>query len=296
MTASTAPALRVFVSAPYDATLAPLLSALRRAGLDAFVSSDVAPLGASRVEGARSAIERADLVLVVLTDRAAANALFEAGMAAGLGKRLLVMAESDAPVPVDLSGVFTVRASRDDPAPVVTAVQEIARHGGDTSRSSPRATGHALAEDAGRRLLDRARLKTLNERDALEVLLEAINGTGAVAVETMNRDEGWDIGVWADDLTSIGGNPLVVEVKRRLVPRTVEELRVRLPAQGNARLGLVVYLDDPSDPVFRQAKPEAWFPVLVVSLRDLVEQLQSVSFARVVRDLRNRAVHGYPRG
>jgi hypothetical protein len=296
MIASTAPELRVFVSAPYDARLAALLGALRRAGIDAFVSSDVAPLGASVVEGARSAIEKADLVLVVLTKRAAPNALFEAGMAAGLGKRLLIVAESDAPVPVDLSGVLTVRAARDDPAPAVAAVQEIARHAGAVDRQSPRATGHALDASIGRRLLDRARSRSINERDALEVLLEAINATGAVAVEATNPDEGWDIGVWADDLTSIGGNPLVVEVKRHLVARTVDELRDRLAAQGNARLGLVVYLAHSSGRARRRGVPEAWFPVLVVSLRDLVEQLQSMSFASVVRDLRNRAVHGHPRG
>lgn len=109
---------RVFVSAPYDTALRPLLDALRGAGVDAFISSDVASLGSDVVESARSAIEAADLVLVVLTKQPALNPIFEAGMAAALGKRLILVGAPGATLSMDLRSFVLVQASLEDPAPL----------------------------------------------------------------------------------------------------------------------------------------------------------------------------------
>jgi hypothetical protein len=296
MTASAAPAVRVFVAAPHDTALRPLLEGLRRAGLDAFVFSDVAPLGTDLVESARTAVDAADLVLVVLTKRPALDPIFEAGMAAALGKRLLLIREPDAGVPVDLASFVVVEATLDDPAPVVAAVQEVARRPLSPDRPPPKATGHALDSSTAARLRERLDAGAVDERTAMEVLIEAINATGGVAVESSYPDQGWDIGVWSDDLAAIGGNPLLIEIKRQLIPTAVDQMRHYLAAQHAVGLGLVVYIVEPSDEAVQRAVPGAWFPVLVISLRELVRQLSSQSFARVIRNLRNRAVHGWPRG
>jgi hypothetical protein len=292
---NTTQGARVFVSAPYDTALRPLLDALEGAGVDAFVSSDVASLGSDVVESARSAIEAADIVLVVLTKQPALNPIFEAGMAAALGKRLILVGEPGATLSMDLRSFVLVQASLEEPAPVVAAIEELVRRPLARSRPPAKATGHPLASDTVDRLLHRLESEPLNERSMISILMEAIEAAGAIPVESSSPDHGWDLGVWSDDLAAIAGNPLVIEVKRELDPRAVDQVRHYLAAQQSASLGLVVYLVEPTDEDLRRALPGAWFPVLVISMQDLIEQLRSQSFAGVVRDLRNRAVHEWPR-
>jgi hypothetical protein len=64
----------------------------------------------------------------------------------------------------------------------------------------------------------------------------------------------------------------------------VEQVRHYLAAQQGGSLGLVVYLVEPTDEDLRRALPGAWFPVLMISMQDLIEQLRPQSFAGVVRD------------
>ena len=76
--------------------------------------SDVAPLGAEILQSLRLAIQRADRVLVVLGDAPAPNPMFEAGLALGFGKSVLIIAAPGATVPTDLAGQVIARARPDD--------------------------------------------------------------------------------------------------------------------------------------------------------------------------------------
>jgi nucleoside 2-deoxyribosyltransferase len=85
--------------------LGPLLSGLERRGGTPYVLSDVAPLGADILQSVQRAIEMADRVIVVLVDDAASlNSVFEAGMAAALGKPLVIVADPKVRIPTDLAG------------------------------------------------------------------------------------------------------------------------------------------------------------------------------------------------
>ena len=97
-------AQRLYVSAPSDLDLRPLLDGLKRRGADPYVLSDVAPLGADIAQSLRFAISRADRVLVVLTDKPALNPALEAGIALALGKPLLIIAAPGSSIPSDLKG------------------------------------------------------------------------------------------------------------------------------------------------------------------------------------------------
>jgi hypothetical protein len=105
---------RLYVSAPNDLDLRPLLAGLKRRGAEPYVLSDVAPLGAEILQSLRVAIERADPVLVVLGDAPTANPFVEAGLALGLGKPVLIVAAPGAAVPADLAGQVIARARPDD--------------------------------------------------------------------------------------------------------------------------------------------------------------------------------------
>lgn len=85
---------RWFISAPAGMNLRRLMAELRRRGVSPYVLSDVAPLGASIMQSLQQAIDTADFVLVVLgTAESRQNVLFEAGMAVGRGKPVVVIVD-----------------------------------------------------------------------------------------------------------------------------------------------------------------------------------------------------------
>jgi hypothetical protein len=96
--------------------------------------------------------------------------------------------------------------------------------------------------------------------------------------------------VWSDDLDAIAANPLLIELKRFLGVGAVQQTLAALSVTPSARVALIVYLDPArADP---EALKTARFPVLAISLVDLLERMRAASFAEVVRHLRNRSVHG----
>jgi len=258
------------------------------------VLSDVAPLGAEILQSLRLAIDRADLVLVVLSEPPRANPIFEAGFAHALGKPVLVIAEPGTTVPTDLAGQFMARARPDDLGAINFALDQVQRRTPWDIRHAPRPTGRPLGTDTADQLLAMLGESGSTEASAIAVLVEAIEASGGVAVANTERARRFDLGVWSDDLEAIGGNPLLVEVKRSLVLGAVEQVLHNLAAHPTARLGLVVYLEPAAgdSPPPSAELDQARFPVLVISLQQLLRRMASASFAEVVRDMRNRSVHG----
>jgi hypothetical protein len=290
MTNTASEAQRLYVSAPSDHDLLPLLDGLKLRGADPYVLSDVAPLGADIAQSLRFAISRADRVLVVLTDKPALNPILEAGIALALGKPLLIIAAPGSSIPSDLKGQLIAQARPDDLDAINYALDHAEAPAAPSAHRGnvPRPTGRPLGEDRANQLLATLDLsgEQPTERAYVDVLLEAVEASRGVGV--VSADPGFDLGVWSDDLDAIGGNPLLVEIKRSLTPGAVDQVLRALDAHPTARLALLVY----TDPLPRAELARSRFPVLVISLQQLLERMASASFAEVVRDLRNRIVHG----
>lgn len=107
-------------------------------------------------------------------------------------------------------------------------------------------------------------------------------------MQSPEGDRRFDIGVWSDDLDAIAANPLLIELKRKLSPHAVEQVLGYLRVSPGARVALLVFLE----PAATSRLKDVPFPVLAISLQELLESMRTSSFAEVVRDLRNRAVHG----
>jgi hypothetical protein len=289
--------LRWFVSAPADTDLGPLLGALERRGAQPYVLSDVAALGANLLQSVQQAIASADHVLIVLGDaEGSLNSAFEAGMAVGLGKPLVVVAAPQVVIPADLSSALTVRARPDDLDAINFALDQAkGRTAAPTGLAS--ATGHPLGNRADP-LLDRAiRILALSEpaaieREAIEILVQALEDSGTVPVQSPRLDQAFDVGVWSEDLDAIAANPLLIELKQTLSESGVRQALTALHAIPNARVALIVYLDPTSTDV--AVVQRVRFPVLAIALQDLIGRMRNASFAEVVRDLRNRSIHGIP--
>lgn len=260
-------AQRLYVSAPSDLDLRPLLDGLKRRGADPYVLSDVAPLGADIAQSLRFAISRADRVLVVLTDKPALNPVLEAGIAFALGKPLLIIAAPGSSIPSDLKGQLIAQARPDDLDAINFALDHAEAPAVPSADrgSVPRPTGRPLGRDRANQLLATLDLtgERPTERAYVDVLLEAVEASRGVGV--VSADSGFDLGVWSDDLDAIGGNPLLVEIKRSLTPGAVDQVLRALDAHPTARLALLVYTEPSSRAEL------ARFPVLVISIQQLLE-------------------------
>jgi hypothetical protein len=290
MANTTSEVPRLYVSAPSDLDLRPLLDGLKRRGAEPYVLSDVAPLGADIAQSLRFAISRADRVLVVLTKEPTLNPILEAGIALAFGKPLLIIAAPGSSIPSDLKGQLIAQARPDDLDAINFALDHAEAPTAPPAHrgSVPRPTGRPLGQDRANQLLARLRLagQGPTERSSVDVLLEAIEASRGVGV--VSAEAGFDLGVWSDDLDAIGGNPLLVEIKRSLTPGAVEQVLRALDAHPSARLALLIY----TEPSPRAELAQARFPVLVISIQQLLERMAVASFAEVVRDLRNRSAHG----
>jgi hypothetical protein len=281
---------KLYVSGPSDLELRPLLDGLKRRGADPYVLSDVAPLGADIVQSLRLAISRADRVLVVLTKVPALNPVLEADIALALGKPLLLIAAPGSSIPSHLKGQLIAQAQPDDLDAINFALDHAEARGAPRDRRGgvPRPTGRPLGRDRAQQLLERLSLADPRqiERSTVDVLFEAIEASRGVGA--VNAEPGFDLGVWIDDLAAIGGNPLLVEVKRSVTPGAVEQVLRALDSHPTAEVALLVYIEPSPQAELAQAQ----YPVFVVSIQELLERMAVTSFAEVVVWLRNRSAHG----
>lgn len=288
---------RYFVSAPAGTDLRPLLGGLEERGVTPYILSDVASLGASLLQSLQEAIVAADRVVIVLEAAGQSlNSAFEAGMAAALGKPVVIIAPPSVALPSDLAGFLTVRARADELDSIHFALDQAEGRVPPSNPSAP-ISGSALGAHVDELLARSDRIVSLKdtaaiEQAAIDLLAEAIEGSGALAVQADAVDGGFDLGVWSDDLDSIAANPLLIEVKRTLDPASVRQATAALQTNPSAHTALIVVLDPARpDPT---ALGAARFPVLAISLRDLLERMRTASFAEIMRQLRNQNVHGVP--
>lgn len=103
--------------------------------------------------------------------------------------------------------------------------------------------------------------------------------------------------LWADELYSWGGNPVLIEIKRRIasedeVKQILDQVTQYLK-NSNSRFALVLYME--GIPV-RQ-----YFDVFIerfvdfMTVRDLIERLRKKSFGKVIRDRLNVRYRGEER-
>lgn len=288
-----------FISAPAGAPLSVLRASLESRGLRVLVPHDLA-VGTDWASEIQKQLSQADLVIGVLTsERQSPWVLFELGQASALGRRIVLITSPNAdPIPFALHQVLVLRIDLDNQEAIGFALDQLLSAPNRPKRTpAPQSTpfvGLGTKADDLIAALDHS-LASSDRQSIEQVVADALRSSGAdVVVTSPRRDVGADFAVWSDVLEPFVGNPLLVEVKSRIrgkaeAKRAVRQLTSYLGASGS-RWALLLYGDGP-DP-----DGEAWSGsppnVLVLSLRSLLEALRTRAFPEVVRDLRNRRVHG----
>lgn len=239
-----------------------------------------------------------DLVIGVLThERRSQWVLFELGQASALHRRLLLIAPPKTNIPSNLQRIQVLRTSLDNEQALdfTIAQLKVAPLSG-TSRSElpirqtpvPERVETWLAElnqigapGEGRELENF--VAKLFQEIGVEFVREARQGAARV-----------DFAIWSDVLQSSMGNPLIVEVKRSFADRRHARDAItrfsKAIASAGANWGLLLYASAPenSSKLWQSVPPN----VLVISLPELLRAMRDRSFEAVIRDLRNRRVHG----
>ena len=240
-----------------------------------------------------------DLVIGVLTsERRSQWVLFELGQAAALGRQIVLIAPPKTETPSHLTGFLIIRAGLKNRDAINFALDQILASPERSVTRSPVAVPPrpALGSDADPIITDlRAAIASNDYRGVERVVVHVLQASGAdIVAEASNPDLGADIAVWSDELQPFVGNPLLIEVKSRFrgtedLRRAANQLFEAISSRGGA-WGLLLYGEGPRD---LSASPKGLPPtILVYSIVDLIEQMRTRSFAEVVRDLRNRRVHG----
>jgi hypothetical protein len=245
-------------------------------------------------------IANVDLVIGVLTsERRSQWVLFELGQAAALGRQIMLIAPPKVAVaPSHIKRFLVVRAGLRNREAIEFALDQLVaspeRVSGFVPLKAPlRSTLGTRVDDMLANL--RSALEHNDYRGTERIVLEALQSAGTdVVSEASNPEFRADIAVWSDALQPLMGNPLLIEVKARLRgPEDLHRAAIRLAegvAASGTLWGLLLYGEGASDSsLTKKALPPN---ILVYSIPDLLNQLRSRSFPEVIRDLRNRRVHG----
>ncbi|PZX50757.1 hypothetical protein LX76_03296 [Cereibacter changlensis] len=283
-----------FVTAPAGSELKVLIDALHRRGLKVVEPRLPSSEGDLEHETAE-ALRAADLVIGVLTrERRSEWILFELGQAWALGKRILLFAPpTSIYLPTTLRRFMTVRTSVSNVEAVNFALDQLlaSPEPVKVSEGKTRQKRH-LAE--GSRNYLRYSLEAVGTADPreLEMLVaETLRQSGVdVLSESRPGDERADLAVWSDELQPFVGNPILVEIKsnlqtREAASRAGKQLASYVAAAGGL-WGLLLYTKGPDE--LKSLPPN----VLALPIERLFERLKEETFDDVVRDLRNRRVHG----
>ena len=290
---------RCFIAAPAKADLHIIKDVLREKGIDSIVASELPITGLSILQHISQAIAGADLIIAVIDDaRQSPNIFFEIGY--GFAKKkptLVLVAPNIERLPSDVSELLYVRADPLNREAVSFALDLllVAKRRKAYARKEALQRSKPIGKLADELLyLVNREGESLKEFEIQQILIRALRASGVdVVAESKQGDYRADLAVWSDELSPWVGNPLLIEIKSRISDLPVRALYGRLSRfvhQSNAAFVLLIV----AGPLPEEAKHvSAQFPaVLPMELKDFIQKLKGDSFGQILRDLRNRHVHG----
>ncbi len=287
-----------YISAPARVDTSVIRRVLRRHGLAARDAMDIRP-GDSLAERLEDEITRADLVVAVFSGDYSPGVAYEAGLAQGLGKPVVVVTSEpmESPLsPLSRAPIVLADSTNEDALSfaldqILPRLDQIPSERRSVTRRGKRRPD-VLAALASR--INRLRHSGTG-RQLERLLAEALRSDPAVSVaaERKARDAGIDMALWLDGYGAVLGNPLLVEVKiGSLSDGRLLQAESQLAGhlfRTNARFGLLVYLDRQDRRFLRRGG----LPIIVrMDAVDLVRGLEKSPLGKVLRAERNRIAHG----
>lgn len=298
MTKETRTIKNCFVAAPRGISLEGLRDSLASRGIRPLIPEELLA-GTDWASEIQRQLVQADLVIGILpAGRQSPWVLFELGQAWALGRRILLIASPKSEsIPFALQRMLVLRTEPDNRQAIDFALDQLLsappEPQAEEHRKPLKATGLGERADAIIAGFDQWLLSG-TEQDLENMLSDVLRRSGTdVVVQSAQRDRGADFAVWSDVLEPFVGNPVLVEIKRRILDKkalnsALTQLSSYLAASGT-QWALLLYADGPppDDRFWNKCPPN----ILLMQIRPLLEALRTKSFPEIVRDLRNRRVH-----
>lgn len=288
-----------FVSAPYGVNIEPLIQVFGDSGIDVARLDNLVP-GAEIPEFVRTAVDDADFFCAVLPeDTNSGNVLFELGIAAGLEKRLFLIVEPGVDLPLDLRRLPYVRASLSNAESLAARIPPALRTfvNGHRSDHRTRENGNRLHLDFSRaRLAEILELAPHDRGEQFERFVRDLFAQAGYEVSTISSTKAGriDLAVWIDEIESVLGNPILVELRSIEEDSIAEEDTLKhlrdFLAAGAARCCLLVHLETSAVPSSRETAP-GWPLIFYFSADELATLAANGSLPKELIARRNRAVH-----
>lgn len=291
--------VRCYISAPIGVDVENIRVPLMERDVQLITPSELFA-GREYHETIKELIANADVVFGVLRrERQSQAVLFELGMAAAMSRQIVVLAPPHSGyVPFSLQSFLVLRIDLQNRSAIDFAIDQIL----SAPPSRKQTSGHHAIEHRTQELKVRGRaleLQTVMEAgDPLkfeEIISAAIHDSGVeAAVAPTSRDRRMDLAVWADEFQDLVGNPLLIEIKLRLVSHEQVTAALKHCASATEEFGgtwsLLIYGTGPR--VIRKQWLSIAPTVLTISASDLFERMRDQSFMEIVVRLRNLRAHG----
>lgn len=289
-----------FIAAPSGVDISAIKHALIKRGLEPIVPFELPVAGISIAEHLSNAIKSADLFIAVLDARYQnSNVYYEIGFAHALEKRSLILASpSISDLPSDVSEHLYLRTDSTNSEAIGFALDRALSV--QPQKRKPEKSNVSLSRPIGKladkflQLLDE-RSETMTEMQAEQILIDVLRASDikVVAQSPSTIESGADLAIWADELTPWVGNPLLIDLKGGILD---EEAARRMAyhassfiASTNSKWVLLVAVNSAPDLAdFISPIPR----VIFITLFELIRRMRRKSFGQLIRDLRNRQLHG----
>lgn len=289
------------ICAPSSANVDAVVNALIRHGVRILNYDLYYPVDSSLplAETAINRIKEADLVVGILTrERSSQSVLFELGAAAALEKQILIIAPPKLSLPFELQQYTTVRATPTNNEAIEFAIDQVVavpyRH---QSRTTPPANPEPVIGNRSKLFLAQLQEAASDSDFALfeKVFFNVIQSVGLEAMaQARETDPRFDFVIWADELQSALGNPILIELKRNVRDTvafrdSATKLSHAVRDRGSY-FGLYLYWDSmlPDQKLNILSPPN----VLPIPIRSLLSDLEHDSFANTILKYRNNRLHG----
>lgn len=286
-----------FISAPARKDISVLRRVLHKLKIESILPFELPIVGENFREQIERAIHKADFCIGVLDQpNQSANVLFEIGYALGRRKPIFLIETEPFSLPQNLSGFAVARGNLQDEDQLRFVLESF------LERSDSKKT-HAHITEKTKPISNRSRelvrhLQDLGEhatnRELENILMEAVRASGIkIVAEASAPNKEYDFALWVDELDYITGNPVLVEVKRKLSVATARKLvnDFRKHHQAGIAKALIVVFVEGNEEALTQASQGSPL-VAFFSAARLLTELEQRSVGDVIRQERNRLVHG----
>jgi hypothetical protein len=244
-----------FVIASGAVPVGPFFEALRREGIEPFFISDFLQSSSLSTSTLRGAFRSADIIVAFLVPGfPSENAIFEIGLAVGLGRPLMIFSSREISLPFDLKK-FQVNyidlSNFENAIPSIKKFfetkekgylpEKIADYSSPPEKRRPNLRGQILRNELSR-IRNLANSPVEFER-SIAGLLSNLGWTVAEA-RLDARTRAPDVAVWIDEIQKDVGNPLAIEIKTSFKPSDLERVTAQLTRYletAGAKAGLILY-------------------------------------------------------